>query len=752
MPNPSAPMVPMNFFAEEPAENGVHLLEYWHIIWRHKWGIAGIILICTLVGVMQTIKAIPVYRATATLLAEPVTSRGDELWNAYAMLSTFYQTQQDLIKSRAVASRVVDQLGLLIKEEEKRAKSSEIDEKIKEPVFFEQLFGFELNWRQWIPAEWLGPPPRQATLEEVRQGLISRIASGVRVRTGESSQFIYISYHSADPKFAADVTNAVATAYMEFGLESRLNSAQQTSAWLGNQLMEMRQRLDASEKALQEYQKTTGMVDTGSRHQMLGSQLTGLSEQQIKAQATRHEAERRYHQAMRLQRQGEDSDVILSSLGNSLVSQLRNSQIQLQRRVKELSERYGEKHPKMLAARSDLAETTRALNTEIARVTSSLRKEYELAVERERKANQLVNTKKREISEVGDEVLTLAELEREVENNRQLYETLLVRFQKQDVAEQYDISNIRIIDRALIPATPYAPNKQKMLLMAIGIGLILGIGFAVAREKLNNTFKKTEDLENLLKIPVLGVIPLLRKLKKTELPELQVQKKPEHSFSEAVNHIVTGILFSNIDQPPRTLLVTSATAGEGKTTLSTNLALAFSRRDRTLLLEADLRKPRLGKIFGGKKRELGLTDLISGQASLRDCMVQDEQNPNLFVLSAGTKPPNPLEFLSSESFRHGLAQLQEKFTHIVIDAPPLLPVSDAVVLSRLADGTVLLVRSESTTKKLAQDGLRRLNAAHSHLIGSVLGQIDARRMHYYASRYYYYYDSGYYGGYAEIEH
>jgi len=238
-------------------------------------------------------------------------------------------------------------------------------------------------------------------------------------------------------------------------------------------------------------------------------------------------------------------------------------------------------------------------------------------------------------------------------------------------------------------------------------------------------------------------VPLLKKLAKTNQPERHVGTAPRSPFAESINHIRTGILFSNIDHPPKVVLVTSATSAEGKTTLSNNLALAFSNLGRTLLIEADLRKPRFGGIFPAEDSR-GLTDLVSGKDELKVCMWQDEVNEKLFVIGAGTLPPNPLEFLSSESFAKTLQALRSKFAHIVIDAPPVLPVSDAIIVGRLVDGVILATRAEATTHQLARDALGRLQAAHIRPLGSVLTMADAARMAHYGSHYYHY-DSGYYG-------
>ncbi len=731
---------------DEDAQSEFSLTDYWRAIRRQKWGIFGITFSCLIIGVLMVLKSVPVYQASVTILAEPVQPKATSS-NQYvstALVWLFYETQYEIIKSRAVAGRVVDALGLEAREEARRARLKESDEG-------KELFGINLDWREWIPEELSWLP--QEWLEEkksvapvagrMREVLISQLVGSLIVKGGEKSEIINIKYNSPEPELATDIANAVADAYVAFGLNSRLTSARKTTSWLNDQINELKKKVEESEAALEAYQKDTGMVDTGSRQQLISAKLASLTAEQIRAQTARSEAEIRYNQVRKIKREGGGYDSLVSVLSSSLVLDLKSKHSEMKRRVSEYSERYGDKHPKMIAAKSDLKQASRALESAINKVVDSIRKEYEVAASQERKINAMIEKQKREIGDVRGKGFALAKLEREVENNRQLYETFLGRFKEEDVAGDYDVSNVRIIDRAIVPMAPIKPNKPRMIIISVVIGLMLGIAFAVLRERLDNTFKMLEGLESQLGLPVLGLTPLLKKIKQSESVERYVSVAPRSPFTESINHIRTGVLFSNIDKPPKVLLITSATASEGKTTLSTNLALAFSNLGRTLLIECDLRKPRFGGIFPSEHKH-GLTNLVSGQESLADCLRQDAENAGLFVIGAGTLPPNPLEFLSSKSFAKILDALRGQFEHIVIDAPPVLPVSDAIIVSRLVDGVILAVRSESTTHQMAADALRRLRAAHIQPLGTVLTKADTARMAHYGSHYYHY-DSGYYG-------
>jgi len=737
---------------DEP-EEAFGLADYWRVVRRHKWGILGIAFACILIGTLMALKSQPIYQAKTTILAEPVQPKmsNNTQYTSTALVWLFYETQYEIIKSRAIASRVVDQLGLVAREEARRA---EIKEKGGADI--------SLNWRAWIPEQWLSQIKELLNIptverkhsdeisagERMREGVISSLVAVLSVKGGEKSEIIKIAYESSDASLSAEIVNAVAGAYVAFGLNSRLSSAKQTTSWLNNQISELREKLNESEAALEAYQKSTGMVDTESRQRLISAKLGGLSAEQVKTQTARSEAEIRYNQVLKIKKEGGGYESLVSVLNSPSVVRLREKHSEAKRLVSELEERYGERHPKMIAARADLIQASKVLDSTIEKVVGSIRKEYEVALAQERKINARMVKHKREISDVRGQGFALAKLEREVENNRQLYETFLGRFKEEDVAGEYDVSNVRIIDHAIVPNSPIRPNKPRIILISALVGLLLGIGFAVIRERLDNTFRTIEDLENRLALPVLGVMPLLKKLEKNEIPERYVSTAPRSPFTESINHVRTGVLFSNIDHPPKVILVTSATASEGKTTLSNNLAFAFSNLGRTLLIEADLRKPRFGGLFPAEG-SLGLTDLISGKDNLQACMWQDAVNENLYVIGAGTLPPNPLEFLSSESFANTVQALRNKFDHIVIDAPPVLPVSDAIIIGRMVDGVMMAVKAETTTHQLARDALRRLQAAHIQPLGSVLTLADASRMAHYGSHYYHY-DSGYYG-YGEEE-
>lgn len=742
--------LPAEWTPEQDDEGeGLALLRYWQTIRRHQWGIFSITLMCVILGLLNAFSSTPIYRAEAKLLVSPIQQNSplDQQTNT-SLIYLFYETQFEILHSHAVAGLAVDKLNLVeqgLADLDQAAPEPPVPELKKTPLerFSSSLRGLkeQLHWRHWLPASWgfteREAPPDAATL---REQYIAEIRRELDVKGGKQSEIINLSFEAPNPRYAAAVTNALADAYIEFGLTSRLSGAQKTSSWLNGQLAQLRTKVKQSELALQAYQQQSGMVDTSNQQKLASEQLSSLTAELIKAQTLRSQTRIRLDQVSGLKGNSDKGQPSSTMLENPTLRNLSEEVNTLARREQELAERYGEKHPKMIAAKADLREARRSLLLEVDKTIEGIRKEYAAAVSQETKIQALIDQQKKQISGLSGAGFELAQLERELENNRRMYDSFLEKFKEADVAEEYDATNVRVVDPARVPKIPYKPNKLRMLLIAGLIGLLLGILFALLREHLDNTFRTTDNLEEKLDLPSLGIVTLVDRKDKAHPPHLQYLHNPRSAFAENINNIRTGLLLSDIDQPPKTILITSAAGGEGKTTLSINLAAAFAQLGRTLLIEADLRKPNLALKLGSNPRP-GIKELLSGEAQLQECIF--DKGP-LSVLTCGASPENPLELLSSRGFGQLLDNLAKEFRHIILDAPPLLAVSDAAVLGRLTDSVVLAVKADTTTHQMAREALARLRKAGIEPIGAVLCQTDLKRMAYYGSHYYHY-DSNYYG-------
>ncbi len=710
---------------------------YIRILRQYKWSILGIALLLAALAALISFWMTPSYRAQVDLLADPSQTgvADDSKRVSSAMVWLFYETQKDILDSRRVALSVVDRLHLVERyQQEQRKKSARSFDLLKQ--------WFDIDWRLWMPETWRDKLEQGGGRVEPRLMLADRLRKALRIETRKNSQIISVIYPNKDSALAADVANAVADAYIEFGLASRLETVAQQSAWLNEQLAGLKQKLRESELALQKFQQEQGLIGSKNQEDLISTELSSLSVELVRAQAKRGEAEVRYRQVQKIKKQGGDYNTLASVLHSPLITRLKDKQSELYRKVSELSSRYGKKHPKMIAAKSDLKEATRVLNNAINKVVGGLRQEYEIARAKERRIRGLMSARKRAIRNLKGKGFELGQYEREVENNRLVYESFLSKFKEMDVTGNYDGSNIKIVDRAIAPSKPYSPKRMQITLGAFIVGLLLGTIIVFLRDRLDSRFTLLEQVESNLNLPGLGVVPSVRMRRKDPDVAVWYRANAGSPFAEAINHIRTGILFSDIDSPPKAIMVTSALPGEGKTTLANNLALAFAQLGRTVLLECDLRRPRARDIYE-LDSDSGLTDLVQ-DPGLRDvCIHKPFEDQDFYVLPAGEKVPNPLELLSSDTFSRVLRELREEYEHVILDAPPVLPVSDGVVLGHRADGVVVAIRSRDTTEKAARDALRRLRAARIEPLGAVLTQAHAKKMAYYGSQYYA--DYSYYG-------
>ncbi len=409
----------------------------------------------------------------------------------------------------------------------------------------------------------------------------------------------------------------------------------------------------------------------------------------------------------------------VESLSYKAIGTVDSALLEAEQSYATLSKRYGPKHPKLIEAKKKLL-----------------------------LAQQQYGSVSRKDLSSKDDRFELNKLERAINSNRVLYELFLSRFNEVELGIDSVSSNTKILERASIPPKPFSPNINKSTSKGAFIGLLIGIILLIAREFFDRTFKNQGEIEERLKLPVLGVLPLLtqgkfRKRPPALLPERHYHENSKSNFSEVVNHIRTGIIYSNVDSPPKVILVTSALPKEGKTTCATNLALAFSKIGKTLLMDADFRKPRIAQISNVDNAQ-GLTGYVVGQNSLQECLSQDPDSEDLFIMKSGEVPPNPLELLSSARFSKTLELMKKNFDYIVIDSAPIIPVSDGVVLGKLADAIILLVKAGRTTHQAAESALKRFSSASLKPVGVVLSQLDYRSSHYYYGKYEYY-NREYYG-------
>ncbi|MBW2593388.1 MAG: polysaccharide biosynthesis tyrosine autokinase [Deltaproteobacteria bacterium] len=433
-------------------------------------------------------------------------------------------------------------------------------------------------------------------------------------------------------------------------------------------------------------------------------------------------------------------DAIPEVLTNELIREIKKMEVGLYNRMSELSKKYGRKHPQMVAIDSELTDLKKRKIREVKRVVNSLRNEFKLALAREDSLKKSLAQQKNESLELNKKAVQYGVLQRQAVSSRHMYDLLIRRFKETSLTEEIKTANIRIIDPAEVPGGPIKPNKRRNILLALVVGLTLGIGLAFLLEYLDNTIKFPEEVRNYLKIPYLGPVPAyaIDGAAGGKPSDLITLKSPKSTASESFRGIRTGILYSSADRPPQVILVTSAGPSEGKTVCAANLAVTMAQAgSRVLLIDCDMRRPRVHKMFD-QSRDQGLSSVLVGNVDVREAIINTGVE-NLDILPVGPIPPNPSEILGSRKMVDLIEGLKKDYVRIVLDSPPVTAVTDAVILAQEADGTILVIRAGDTPRQIVQNGLTQLQSVNAGILGAVLNGIKTGRDSYYYYQYYYYY-------------
>jgi succinoglycan biosynthesis transport protein ExoP len=463
----------------------------------------------------------------------------------------------------------------------------------------------------------------------------------------------------------------------------------------------------------------------------------------VEVESKRVEAETRYKQAMALAGTPDMLDSIPEVLNNDLIREIKSMEVELYKRMSELSKKYGQKHPRMLAIESELKTLQKRRTQEVNRVIKSLGNEYKVALAKENSLKAALAKQKKESLELNKKAIEYSVLRREAESARHMYELLIKRFRETSLTEDMRTGNIRIIDRAEVPRYPVKPKKRLNILLAIIVGLVTGIGLTFFFDYLDNTVKIPEDVKQYLKIPYLGSSPLFSAKGKGNPeedtnPELVTLHSPKSTASESYRGIRTSILFSSAESAPQVILITSAGPLEGKTITTANLAVTMAQPgSKVIILDCDMRRPKMHKVFG-MARDQGLSNLLAGSSDM-DKSIFHTQVPNLDIIPCGPIPPNPSEMLGSARMATLLNDLRKQYTHILIDSSPSTAVTDAVVVSKSVDGVVLVIRAGATAREIVKNGIAQFEAVGARILGAVLNAVDVGRDSYYYYQYYYYY-------------
>lgn len=685
---------------------------YLRIILRRKWGILGLAFFITLLVTVIVFMMTPIYSSSVTLLVEQNKSKLASMDAAYSGAGSdqgYYTTQVEMLKSRALMEAVVDKLKLTT-----------------HPLFNAPVKSSFIN--SALVGMGIGSDSSLAKDEKkVRKNTATALAGMVTIEPSRTSQMITISVISADREMAATIANAVAETYIELDLDAKYKMTQKATSWMNVRLVALKDNLDKSERALQEYREQHNIIeakglDLGGATSQLGSSLGSLTE----ARMARAQAQTNVEQVRRA-KGSELAHPIIQR--NPQVASMMSAVADHERKVSELANRYGSQHPKLLDAQAELKQTRENLRLKVAEAVAGLEREYEVARANEAALAGAVAQAKQAIQGSNRKEFELTSLEREVKTNRELYDMFMGQLKGTSAVGDMQTVVARVVDPAIVSDYAVKPKKKIVIGSAFILSLLLGVGIALLLERLDTSVRSAEDAERKLGLPMLAAVPLVE-LTAGQSAGLHYRDAPKSLFAESIKTIRTGILLSGIDHPKKTLVVTSSVPGEGKSTVAINLALAHAQTKRVLLIDADMRRPSVAKVLGLDNTHPGLSMLVLGMQTIDKCVYKIEGS-TLEVLTAGSIPPNPLELLLSEKFKELLAKLSETYDTIIIDSPPVKLVSDAVILSSMATGVVFVLRADATPFQLARIAIRSLQRGGASMFGVVLNQANFKNEEYY---------------------
>ena len=735
---PTAPNAQEQSWLREKLDSDeLDLLAIWNTLWRRKWGILSLVALVMMLTTLYVSTITPIYQSIATLLIEQRGARVVSIEQVYGLEGSgreYLQTQVELLKSRALAERVVRRLSLHNHYEFDPTQQTA-------PRFDVRGLVSNLNVRHLFPG--LLPEdleePVELTEEQRILAATGRLRSRITIEPVRGSQLVQIRVDMEDRFTAAEVANAVAEGFIESHLEASMDMSLSATNWMSGRLGELRGQLQVAEERLQAFRDEHDLIDLSGILTVSADELRSTGERMINARSERAQAESEFQQVRAMRTDGwERVASVPAVLSNPLVQQFRTQEARAQAKVDELSGRYGARHPSMEAAQSDLTSARASLQAQVEQVVASIEQKYRLAVANERALSQAVDTNRDEIQELSRREFELRALQREVDTNRALYDTFMTRLQETSATMDLETANARIVDRAN-PGGQISPNKPRAIAIAGLLAAMAGAGLALLLAALNNTFRSSEEVEEKLNLPVLGIVPQLKAKDRAAMFHMFNDSK-QKTFAEAIRTIRTGVMLSGVDRPHKFLLVTSSVPGEGKSTVAANLAYAMGQMENVVLIEADMRRPGVGKAFDLPAGTPGLANLIVGTASIEEAVHQVD---GLNIINAGLVPPNPLELLSTERFGRVLREIGERYDRVIIDSPPVQAVSDAMVLATHAHAVIYVIRSDHTARNHATKGVGQLLQGGAPLTGVVLNQVNVKKAQKYGYSYGGYYD--YYG-------
>lgn len=711
---------------EDDDDDVLDLREYWRIIVKRKWTVIGFFIIVLIAVATATMLMTPIYRATSVLQIEREAAKVVEFKDA-AQTETagdrdFYQTQYELLKSRTLAERVVEKMRPALEREYSEdlasAKDSGSISAGEKPARIDQQQAEQLK-----------------NEEKVKRQLVAVVMNGLTVEPIRNSRLVKLNFDSPSATLAADVTNAVTENFIAVNLERRFDANAYAKNFLEQRIKQVKSKLEETERAQVEFARDKEIFATDKD----GGTTSAQNLQEFNAALSKAQQERIKSESAYRQIQASKSGQLPQGLENELIQQLKENKAKLEAEYQNNLKQFKPGYPKMQELAAQIAEVKMQVATETENARNSVIATYEAAKVQENLLKEMLASSKNEMLDLQTRSIQYNIIKREADTNRQLYDGLLQRLKEVSVAGGVGTNNISVVDHAQVPNKMFKPVLKLNLAIAIILGLVGGIGLALFFEYLDDTFKQASEVERLLGIPVLGLIPESAELNnKANVVQLMVEDG-RSALAEAYRSVRTALQFATAHGAPKLMGVTSTNMGEGKSTSALSIAIQFAQSgQRVLLIDADLRNPSLHRVLGAENTQ-GLSNCLAGKLQPFEVTLNTTVN-NLFAITTGPLPPNPAELLSGKKMQMLLELAAERFDHIIIDSPPILGLADALVIANLVEGMLVVVESGKTRRAAAQASIKRLLSVRAKPLGCLLTKMSGQAHGY---GYEYYYGEGY---------
>ncbi|MBN2371681.1 MAG: polysaccharide biosynthesis tyrosine autokinase [Vicinamibacteria bacterium] len=697
-----------------------HVLEeiQQHLAALHKRRglIISVLAVALLFTTLHNETSVPLYEANAQLLIElraPNILPHKELIEQPQGGSDYYQTHFELLRGQRIAERVVERLGLTRRPELLGGAGASLLDR----------------WRRVFDAD-----ARKRRTEMSMPEASAAFREALRIDPISGTRIVNVRFRSPDPRMAAEAANGVAEAYIEQSFELRFASSSQATGWLDERLREQKKLTEEAERAVQRYREREGLVNLAERQGIIEQKLLALTAAAVAARTELVEKKSLYEQMLLLSPEELAAFPLVRS--SSVVEQLRSQIVALQDEEAHLAETLGDRHPTLVSLRARIERVEEKISRETRELLGSVAAEHNTALQKEKHLRANVEEAKREALVFNKKALQCNALERAAEGHRKLLDDLMARAKETGLESELKTTNLRLVERARVPGATISPRRWRNYGLALLVGLFAAVLIVLTLEHIDNTIKTPEDVKVALGAPFLGMIPAVPVLRASETAAaLVLLQEPLSAAAEAYRVLRTNLLFSSPEATERIFVVSSAGAGDGKTTITANLSAALAQNGaRVLAIDSDLRRPTLHQRFGLKKAP-GLSDLIVGNCPLAEAL-QNTKISGLQFIGCGYIPPNPAELLGSQSMKDLLVLLRKRFDWVLLDTPPLLGMADASVLAPFVDGMALVVTAERSTRPALLRGIDQISAVGGKLTGVILNKVDLERNSYYYGRYY----------------